>query len=202
VSRHSEYGRIVRQDGWIAALTVVVALLASAVVTARQERVYQASTTLVVTPTSEVEGAGDILRSLETLERRSVIATFARIPSTPAARATAAERLARPLSELGGYRVEGSVLPSTNILKIDVEGPDGALAASLANALATATKDEVKSLYRIFTLKVLAEARAPSRPVRPDPQRNYVVAAIGGLLLGVAAAVVAERWRGGRVPGA
>ncbi|HSD30053.1 MAG TPA: hypothetical protein VLL75_22325 [Vicinamibacteria bacterium] len=202
MSRHPAYGRIVRQDGWIAALAVVAALVASAIVTARQERVFRASTTLVVTPTSEVEGAGDILRSLETLERRSVIATFARIPSTPGARAAAAERLARQPSELRDYRVEGSVLPSTNILKIDVEGPDGDLAASLANALATATKDEVRNLYRIFTLKVLAEAAAPSRPVRPDPRRNYVVAAICGLLLGVAAAVVAERWRGGRVPSA
>jgi len=201
-SRHSGYGHMFRRRWWIALLTVLVALLASAVVTARQARVYRASTSLVVTPSYRVDATGDILRSLETLERRSVIATFARIPPTRAARAAAAARLGRPPSDLSGYRVDGSVLPSTNIIKIDVEGPDGNLAAELANALAAVTTQESRSLYRIFTLKVLVEAVPPSRPAHPDARRNAVVAAICGLLLGVAAVVISDRLRGVSPPGA
>lgn len=191
-----DYRRVLTRGWWIALLAFATAILTCAAVTARQRPVYHASTSLVVAPSSQVEGTGDVLRSLETLERRSVIATFARIPATREAREVAAQRLGRDASELSAYRVDASVLPSTNILKIDVDGPDPRVAANIANTLAVVTKEEVRSLYRIFTLKSLAQAVPPSRPARPDRRRNYVVATILGLLLGVGAAFVADRvWK-------
>jgi capsular polysaccharide biosynthesis protein len=183
-----------RNGWWMVALAVAVSSGAAAVVTARQRPIYHASVTLVVTPNSNVEGTADILRSLETLERRSVIATFARVPSGPQARAAVARRLELP-PDLSGCRIEASVLPNTNILKIDVRGPDPARVAQVANAAAEVTKDEVRTLYRIFTTRTLAEAMPPSRPIHPDPKRNYVVAGLLGLFLGVATALAAERLR-------
>lgn len=176
-------------------LGLVASLGAAAVATSRQRPVYRASAVLVVAPNSDVEGTSDILRSLETLDRRSVIATFARIPPTAEALAAAAQRLGPAQQELGGYQVAASVLPNTNVIRIDVEGPDGRTAADVANALAAVTKEEIRGLYRIFTLKVLAEARAPDRPARPDLGRNLVVAGILGLFLGVAASFAADRAR-------
>lgn len=172
---------------------IALTLLACAFFTSRQPRVYRASTTVVVTPNTDVEGMGDVLRSLETLERRTVIATFARVPATAETRAAAARQLGRADADLSPYRVEASVLPNTNIIKIDVEGPDAAAAAAVANAVSEATRDEVRRMYRIFTLRTLAAASPAPRPVRPDPRRNYVVAGILGLFLGVLAAVLIER---------
>ena len=144
---------------------------------------------MVVTPTYAVDGGSDILRSLDTLERRSVIATFARIPPTAEARAAAAQRLSLGEKELAPYRVAASVLPSTNLIKIDVDGPDPKVAAELANAVGAATADRARELYRIFTLKPLAEARPTSQPIFPNPQRNYVVATVLGLLIGLVGAL-------------
>lgn len=172
---------------------IALTLLACAFFTSRQPRVYRASTTVVVTPNTDVEGMGDVLRSLETLERRTVIATFARVPATAETRAAAARQLGRADADLSPYRVEASVLPNTNIIKIDVEGPDAAAAAVVANAVSEATRDEVRRMYRIFTLRTLAAASPAPQPVRPDPRRNYVVAGILGLFLGVLAAVLIER---------
>ena len=172
---------------------IAVSLLACAFFTSRQPKVYRASTTVVVTPNTDVEGMGDVLRSLETLERRTVIATFARVPATAETRAAAARQLGRADADLSPYRVEASVLPNTNIIKIDVEGPDATVAAAVANAVSEATRDEVRRMYRIFTLRPLAAATAPARPIRPEPRRNYVVAGILGLFLGVLAAVLIER---------
>ena len=179
---------------------LALTLLACAFFTSRQPKVYRASTTVVVTPNTDVEGMGDILRSLETLERRTVIATFARVPPAAETQAAAARLLGRPAADLSPYRVEASVLPNTNIMKIDVEGPDAAVASSVANAVAEATRDEVRRMYRIFTLRTLAAASPTPRPVRPDPRRNYVVAGILGLFLGVLAAVVIERLRAPAAP--
>lgn len=149
----------------------------------------------MVAPNTDIQGTGDILRTLETLERRTVIATFARVPASAETRVAAALHLGRAEKDLLPYRVEASILPSTNIIKIDVEGPDAGGVAAVANAVAAVTRDEVRRMYRIFTLRPLAAATAPARPIRPEPGRNYVVAGILGLFLGVLAMFLLERLR-------
>lgn len=153
-------------------LLATAAAVAAYALAPRPRRRYHATTTAVVIPTPEVEGAADILRSLETLERRSVIATFARIPATAEALAVAARGLGRAAGDFRAYKVDASVLPETNILRIDVEGPDAGAASALANALAAATKQEIRSLYRIFTLRTLTRAAAPPRRSTPDADRR------------------------------
>jgi receptor protein-tyrosine kinase len=192
--RERRYVRALRAGWWIVALAFAAALGAAALFTSREVPVYRASATVVVAPNETVEGVGDVLRSLETLERRSVIATFARIPSTAQARAAVAQRLGTK-GDLGGYRIEASVLPNTNILKIDVEGPEPKTTAAAANAAAELIHDEVRSLYRIYTTRTLSAAAPPSRPVHPDPRRNYVVAGLLGLLAGLVAALALDRLR-------
>ena len=186
--------RALRAGWWLIALALAAALGAAAVFTSREQPVYRASATVVVAPNETVEAVGDVLRSLETLERRSVIATFARIPSTAQARAAIGQRLGRP-GQLEGYRIEAAVLPNTNILKIDVEGPEAGTTAAAANAAAELIHDEVRSLYRIYTTRTLSAAAPPSRPIHPDPRRNYVVAGLLGLLAGLVAALAVERLR-------
>lgn len=185
------YLEALRRRWWIVVLATAISLGAAAVVTSRQSPVYRASATVVVAPTTSVEAVGDILRTLETLERRTVIATFARIPASPQVRTAVAEKL--KLESLRGLRIEGAVVPSTNILRIDVEGAEAGRVAAVANAAAEVTRDEVRALYRTFTTRTLSEASVPSRPVFPDPRRNAVVASLLGLFVGAVAALAASR---------
>jgi len=195
------YGRSFRQGWWITLLVLTLSLGSTGFLTSRQPRIYHASATIVVTPNTGVEGTADILRSLETLERRSVIATFAKIPSTRETREAAAKRLGLEAGGLRDYRIEAFVLPNTNIIKVDVEGPDGQAVADVANAAAGVTREEVRRMYRIYTTKTLAEAVRATRPIHPDPRRNYVLAGILGAVLGVAATFVVGRLRGASAPG-
>lgn len=188
-----EIGSALRSRWWLVLLAVAGALGASALATARQQPLYRASASLVVAPTADVDAPADILRTLETLERRSIIATFARIPGSREAQRAVAAQLGLP--SLDGWRVDASVLPNTNILRIDAEGPDAARVAQVANAAAEATRQEARALYRIFTMRTLAEATPPTRPALPDWRRNLLVAAAIGLLLGVLGAYGAEQLR-------
>ena len=188
-----EIGSALRSRWWLVLLSVAGALGASALATARQQPLYRASASLVLAPTTDVDAPADILRSLETLERRSIIATFARIPGSQEAQRAVAAQLGLP--NLEGWRVEGSVLPNTNILRIDAEGPDAARVAQVANAAAEATRQEARALYRIFTMRNLDQATPPTRPAVPDWRRNLLVAAAIGLLVGVLGAYGAERLR-------
>lgn len=188
----------VAQRWWIALLGVVVALAAAAYFTARQQSLYQASASMVVVPNTEIEEATDLIRSLETLERRTIVATFARIPLAPETRDQAARDLGIDTAILRDYQIASSVQPYTNIVRIDVTGPDRELVARLANAAARATRDAARSMYRIYSMKPLARALPAYRPISPDPLRNYLVAAAIGLVVGVlGAAALTYRVRRG-----
>ncbi len=189
--------RIWVRQWWIVILVCAVSIAATAFFTAREPQIYQSSATMVVTPNSSIETTSELLRSLDTLERRTVIATFARIPATRESRELAAEKLGLDVGDLRSYRINASVLPYTNIIKIDVEGPDPSRVADVANAAASATGRRARQMYSIYKLQPLAEAAPSRRPMYPDPQRNYVVAAVLGLFLGVGLAFVADQRRPG-----
>lgn len=187
------YRRALARRWWLVLLALVLALGAAAWATSQQRPVYRATTTMAVIPNSEVSGTEDVLRSLDTLERRTVVATFARIPSAAETRVDAARRMKVPDRDIRSYHIRASVLPNTNIIKVDVEGPDRRLVAAVANAVAATTRREARSMYRIYTMHTLEKAVPARRPIHPTPGRNYLVAGILGLFLGAAAALLIER---------
>lgn len=193
------YGQALVRGWWLIAVCLVIALGITAIVTARQTPIYQSSGMLVVAPSSVATDTSEIIRSLETLERRTVVATFARVASTPETRAAVADLLDLESRRLRGYRISGSVIPNTNIIRISVEGSDPATVAEVANAAGDVTARESRELYRIYSMRWLAKARTPRSPTFPDPQRNYLVGGTLGLVVGLAAALVLQRARSRRV---
>lgn len=189
-----------RRWWWVVLVLAGVAMAVTVFLTARQSPIWQSAALLAVGPSSEIREPSEIVRALDTLERRTVVATFARIPSTPGMRDAVAEEMGVTPRELRGYRIRGSVVPSTNILRVDVEGSDPERVAEAANAAARVTAREARSLYRVFSMRDLAPAVPARRPSYPDPQRNYLVGGALGLILGIAAALVLDRARSRSVP--
>ena len=186
--------RSILRRWWVVLICVAGALLGAGFLTYRQVPVFEASASLVVTPNTEIQEATDLIRSLETLERRTIVATFAKIPLAPETRSAAADLMDVDPRDIRGYRIASSVQPYTNIVLITVSGPDRDRVAEVANAVAEATQESARSMYRIFSMKPLAGAVPAYRPVRPDPVRNYSVAATLGVLLGlICAAWLARR---------
>lgn len=99
-----------------------------------------------------------------------------------------------------GYQIHASVLPNTNIIKVDVEGPDPRRAADVANAAAAVTRREARSMYRIYTMHPLERAVPARHPIYPTPGRNYLVAGLLGLFLGLGVAILLERLRSPALP--
>lgn len=184
-----------RRGWWIVLLAVLVGVGSAWVFTQREPSRYLASATLVATLSSSVDDTGDLLRGVETLERRSVIATFAKIPGRVETKETAARRMDVDPGDLRAYWIGGAVIPHTNLLRVDVRGPDPEVAAELANRAADVTRHEARSLYRVFTLRHLERAEPPRRPESPEPTRNLLVGGILGLFAGLALALAAEAVR-------
>lgn len=181
---------------WIVVLALAVALAVAWWLTGRETPVYSAEALVVVTPSSELQANDELLDAIEALERRTVVATFARLPRAPETKRRAAERMGVEPREIRDYWVGASVVPSTNVIRIEVQGPDAERAAAVANAVSAATRREARRLYRIYSLREMAAAEVPRRPVRPDLRRNLAVAAVLGLFVGLTVAVGIELARG------
>ncbi|MCA1734318.1 MAG: hypothetical protein LC732_12045 [Acidobacteria bacterium] len=193
MSSQIDFGGALRRWWWVVVVVVILAMATAFLVTSQQQRVYGSSAMLIVAPSSETREASEILRGLDTLERRTVIATFARIPATLEVREAIALELGVEVSAVRPFRIRGSVVPNTNIMRIDVEGPDPETAASIANAAADVTAAEARQLYRVYSMRSLARATPRRTPIFPDPKRNLLVGGAVGLFLGIAAALVLGR---------
>lgn len=184
--------RALRARWWLSVVVMVAAMTAAGYLTARQPPVFRATASSTVAPSRDLSESAELLRALETLERRTVMATFALLPGSRETRQAAAAALGLAAAELRDYRVSTSVVPNTNVIRIEVEGPDAIRASELANALAGVTAVKAGRLYRLFALEPLDPSIPMRHPVRPNGKRNAVVAGILGLFLGLAVTIGVE----------
>jgi len=181
--------RSLRAGWWIAPVVLAGCLGSVAFLTAGEETpVYEASATLAVVPDSTVRNQGQVLRSLELLERRTVVSTLSRIPTSGFMRGRAAGTLGTTPQALASYELESHVLPSTDLIRVTVRGPEPDVAERYANALAQGAQATAGRYYRVFGLRIVDRAEPPAGPVDGRERRSYAVAGIFGLLLGVGGA--------------
>lgn len=177
-----------RRHWWMILLAFAVGFGSTAFFTRMRAPAYRATTTLVIGPNENLKTPREVVDSLNTLDRRSVVATFAKLPSSRTVRERAAAQLQLPEPQLAPYEVRTAVVPDTNVLEVSVEGPDPRTAAALADAVAQQTTLYTREFYDIYGMKVLDRAREPTEPVGPGLSRTLLVGAVLGLLIGVGAA--------------
>lgn len=78
----------------------------------------------------------------------------------------------------------------SQLMKINVTGPDKKETAKIANALADIAQKEVKRVMGVDNLSVFSKADVDEAtdPIKPKPLMNIVVAGLVGLILGTAIA--------------
>jgi uncharacterized protein involved in exopolysaccharide biosynthesis len=180
---------------WLVLLTVTVATGSTAWLAQTQTPTYRTHTTLVVGPNESLTTPREIVDSLDTLDRRSVVATFAMLPSSRTVRDRTGQQLRLTDKQLAAYKVTTAVLPDTNVLEVSVEGPNPRFAAAFADAVAVQTIGYTREFSPIYGMKVLDRATVPSTTTEPNLFRRLLVGALLGLLIGVGAAFLLDRLR-------
>lgn len=160
----------------ILAITVITAALAWLFAAAQPSR-YRASTLVSVGPRTEALQPNELLRSVEVLERRTVVATVAALASTSVTRARAAAGT--------GDDIEATILPNTNLFRIDVESGDAARATMVANRLPALLDAQTAAMYKYYVVTVVSPAGRAENPERPRTARAAIAGALLGLFLGV-----------------
>lgn len=167
----------------IAAAVMFLAWLAAAV----QPKRYRAVSIAAVSPLSGKLSPSDMVRGIDTLDRRVVVASLAALASAPVTQSTAVPQ--------GDYEIASVVLPNTNLFRIEVEGTQPARTADIANSIPAILDRQAQAIYKLYGVTLVSPATAPKSPFLPRMGRAAAAGLILGLLLGIAAAWLLDRRR-------
>lgn len=176
-----EWVRRVREGWRVVAGTIVAALLLALLAIALLPKRYEATVLAAVTPAVEGLAAEEVLRGVDTLERRTLVSTIAALASTSGTRTTALQ----PDAAGGDYAIDAIVLPNTNLLEIHVAGPDRSRVAAIANRVPALLSVHARSMYGLYRVTTISPATLPDGAISPRPGRIAAAALILGAILGI-----------------
>lgn len=190
------YLQMLRRSWWIIVITTLATVIAALVVSYLTPPTYQATSRFIVSPSpSLITGGSNLLNSLSTLDKRSIITTYAEILNSQRVYSETINLLQLDDVDLSDYRYRAVALPDANIISFSVTGPDPQVVYTLANAIGQHAVEYIHSLYQVYDLSILDAAVPPSIPIAPQPLRSTGVALVVGLALGVVLALIRELLR-------
>ncbi|PWH11783.1 MAG: hypothetical protein DDG60_16535 [Anaerolineae bacterium] len=186
--------RTLQRGWWMIVLSALVATTVSLVVSYITPPVYETSARYVVSPNAGLfSSSWELLSSLDTLDRRSIVNTYREMIASPSVyeRSPEIQKIMREMSD--EFTVSVTVVPDTNILKLTVEGPDPRLVVLVAKAIGVEVLAYINELNPIYTLSILEEPQLPTAPVRPQPLENALLALAFGGMVGLVLAFSREQ---------
>jgi len=188
------YLRIIRRGWWLILIAALVAVNFSLVYSYYLTTpTYEAVARFIVSPNIQNTESRDMVNSLEALDKRSIISTYAEVLNSR-------EIIDRTLKLIGvdpvqfsAYTTLVTVLPDANIIRFSVQGPDPQVAAILANGIGQSSIDFIRKLYIIYNIEFLDQALVSSEPIQPKPVQNAGLALLVGMVVGVGLAIFRDQ---------
>ena len=169
------YLRIIRRGWWLILIAALVAVNLSLVYSYYLTRpTYEAAARFIVTPNLQNIASGDLINSLEALDKRSIISTYAEVLNSREVINGTMNLLGADPTQFANYTTFVTVLPDANIIRFSVRGPDPEVSAILASSIGQNAIDFIRNLYVIYNIEFLDQAVVPSEPIEPRPITNVV----------------------------
>jgi len=154
---------------------------------------YEAVARFIVSPNLQNIESRDLVNSLEALDKRSIISTYAEVLNSPQIFNSTLGLLGNTPEDFSAYTTSVTVLPDANIIRFSVRGPNSEVVALLANSVGQYAIDYVSKLYIIYNIEFLDKAIAPSDPFRPQPVQDAGLALLIGIVVGVGLAIFRDQ---------
>jgi len=177
------YLRMLQSSWWVVALTALCAVLAALISSYRTTPIYSSSARYIISPSQTYQGSQDynLIYSLDTLDKRTIITTYAEVLNSPRLYDETIKSLGYTQADLKDYSYSAVVFPETNIIDL--------------NSVGKRAVDYVENLYQVYDMGLLDPAALPVQPISPKPFRDAGVALVVGIALGAALALVRELLR-------
>jgi diguanylate cyclase (GGDEF)-like protein len=189
------YFQILRRGWWIIAITALTALVAALATSYLVTPRYRAVARFIVTPGSGLVNRDEVLTSLATLDRQSIITTYAEVMNSDRIYTDALTFLQLQPRDLKSYTYKAEVVANSSVLEVVASGPDPQLAANLANAIGYQTINFIRQLNQVYNFDFLDIAVPPDEPYSPNLLVNVGLATVLGVIAGALFAVLNEQLR-------
>jgi len=189
------YLRMLQKGWWIILLAGLVALASSLVVSFLTPPQYSATARFIIIPSPSLKTSGEVINSLNTLDRVSVVATYVEVMNSQKIFEDSLAFLNLNPDSMEGYIVQALALPSSSVLELTVTGSDPNLVAELSNAIGQQTIIFANSINFILTINFLDIATPPTDPISPQPLRDAGLALVIGVVIGSVFAILSEQIR-------
>src|SRR5688572_10247412 len=188
------YLRIIRRGWWLILIAALVAVNLSLVYSYYlTQPTYEAFARFIVSPDIQNIASGDLINSLEALDRRSIVSTYAEVLNSREIINGTMSLLGADPAQFNNYQTLVTVLPEANIIRFSVRGPDPEVAAILANSIGQNAIDFIQNLYVIYNIEFLDQAVVPSEPIEPKPIQNAGLALLVGTVAGIGLAIFRDQ---------
>lgn len=189
--------QMLRKNWWIAALISLLAVFAALFYGFISTPTYQASARYLVAPNLQRIPEANLVNTLEALDKRSIVTTFAEFFNGRQNYLDVLHSLGLDFVDIEkkGYTYNTVILPSSNVMELIVSGPDPELVYTLVNDISKRAIDELAKLYPTFSINVIDPAILPDEPINPQPLRDSAIALVLGLIGGSAVAILSEQFR-------
>ena len=182
----------IRRRWWLVVSIALVTVVAAAVWAATRPAYYEAEGSYLVQP--RTLEADDEVRAIEALaDSEGISSTYSSIAESDRIVAVARAELGLSESDQADLRVQTTVASGTNILKIGARGRDPELTRDMAAVVGDLTSSYVNELNDVFVLSTLDAPRLPTDTTGPATGLIVSLALVGGIGLGVIAALLVER---------
>ncbi|MEO8380452.1 MAG: hypothetical protein ABI779_12375, partial [Acidobacteriota bacterium] len=152
---------------------------------------YRVSAVAAIVPSVQaLSEPADRLRALQALDQRTIVASVAAFTGMPMI--TDGARAANE----SGYVLRGVVLPNTNLLRIDVDGPDAARAAAIANRVPPLLREHTRAVFGLYDVAMVSPASS-AELIFPRMGRIVAAGLILGLMIGLTVAWILTVMRRG-----
>ena len=188
------YLRIIRRGWWLILIAALVAVNFSLIYSYYLTTpTYEAVARFIVSPNIQNIESRDLVNSLEALDKRSIISTYAEVLNSHQIINDTLDTLGVDPVQFSAYKTYVTVLPDANIIRFSVQGPDPQVAAMLANGIGQNAIDFIGDLYVIYNIEFLDQALVPSVPIQPKPLQNASLALLVGIVMGVGLAIFRDQ---------
>lgn len=187
------YFRMLQRSWWVVVVVTLAAVVAALVVSYITRPIYQATSRFIVSPSpSLILGGSALVNSLSTLDKSSIIATYAEVLNSPRIHSETYALLGLNEADMRDYSYNAVALPGASIIEFSVQGPDPKTVDLLTNGIGQHAIAYVQSLYQVYDLTLLDPATLPIDPISPQPLRDAGVSLVVGLAIGVVLALIRE----------
>ncbi|MBV7337964.1 hypothetical protein KFU94_58985 [Chloroflexi bacterium TSY] len=201
MAQTNHYMKLLKRNWWFIILTGMTALSLALAFAYVKEPQYRARTRFLVSPGPSLLSANrdrDLVYSIEALETRSIIATYAEVMGSKRIYHEAGAVLQLSPRTLDLYQVGAVVLPETSALDLSVTGPNPVIASLLANQVGQHAINHINGLYQAYAITTLDPASPPNNPFTPTPARDGVLALFLGLFVSVSIILISDQLTGSR----